>query len=140
MFIIGGLFAAYSTMDNLGNVTISSSGASWSIVAFIFVFMAGFAYSWGVAGTVYPAGESLYRYNVPTSMNYWCPFRTNSRHGFFAPFLNTTQKSFPCASAPRACPLLRVATGSLTLLSPLLLQSSSPKQRADCILRSACAA
>ncbi|RUS22347.1 sugar transporter [Endogone sp. FLAS-F59071] len=55
MFIIGSLFAAYSTMDNLGNVTISSSGASWSIVAFIFVFIAGFAYSWGVAGTVYPA-------------------------------------------------------------------------------------
>ncbi|RUS32837.1 LOW QUALITY PROTEIN: hypothetical protein BC938DRAFT_474112 [Jimgerdemannia flammicorona] len=82
MFTIGGSFAAGSYIDETGAVVISSRAVQWTIVAFIFIFVAGiaieydftfarfttrlaytfsvnirFAYSWGAVGTVYPAGK-----------------------------------------------------------------------------------
>ncbi|KAL1918063.1 uncharacterized protein VTP21DRAFT_3329 [Calcarisporiella thermophila] len=58
MFVIGGLTASQLqvAVDADGNKVITATAAaSWSIVAFMFVFIAGFAYSWGAAGTVYPS-------------------------------------------------------------------------------------
>ncbi|CAO3607803.1 unnamed protein product [Cunninghamella echinulata] len=55
MFIIGAMFAQYASIDMDGNVSMTNPIARNVIIAFVYIFTASFAYSYGLASYVYPA-------------------------------------------------------------------------------------
>ncbi|KAG0175940.1 hypothetical protein DFQ29_006760 [Apophysomyces sp. BC1021] len=56
MFVVGAMFQAYTIVDvETGDVTILNPHARNTIMAFIYIFTATFAFSWGIASYVYPA-------------------------------------------------------------------------------------
>ncbi|KAI8884194.1 general substrate transporter [Backusella circina FSU 941] len=56
MFVVGAMFHIYTIVDveNYA-VTITNLGARSTIIAFIYIFTATYAFSWGIASYVYPA-------------------------------------------------------------------------------------
>lgn len=61
MYIVGGLFQGYNIVDEDGNVGLSNNHASASVIAFVFIFQAAYAYSWGPVAYIYPAEVSNMR-------------------------------------------------------------------------------
>ncbi|KAI8582637.1 hypothetical protein K450DRAFT_226232 [Umbelopsis ramanniana AG] len=56
MFITGAMFQAYAYIDDTtGDIVMTNDNARNTIMAFIFIFMAAFSLTWGVASYVYPA-------------------------------------------------------------------------------------
>ncbi|KAI8096227.1 general substrate transporter [Halteromyces radiatus] len=56
MYIVGALFQAYYiTMDDAGDIGLGNLHARNCVIAFIFIFQAAYAYSWGPVGYIYPA-------------------------------------------------------------------------------------
>ncbi|KAI9290344.1 general substrate transporter [Umbelopsis sp. AD052] len=56
MFITGAMFQVYAYIDDTtGEIVMTNVYASNTIMAFIFIFMAAFSLTWGVASYVYPA-------------------------------------------------------------------------------------
>ncbi|KAG2173597.1 hypothetical protein INT43_005015 [Umbelopsis isabellina] len=56
MFITGAMFQVYAYIDaDSGSVVMTNIYARNAIMAFIFIFMAAFSLTWGVASYVYPA-------------------------------------------------------------------------------------
>jgi MFS family permease len=66
MFIVGGLFQVFNTIDDSGNVGLSSSNARACVIAFVFIFQAAYAYSWGPVAYIYPAEISNTRTRAKT--------------------------------------------------------------------------
>jgi len=54
MFITGAMFQVYAYIDDTGNIVMTNDNARNTIMAFIFIFMAAFSLTWGVASYVYP--------------------------------------------------------------------------------------
>lgn len=55
MFITGAMFQVYAYVDDTtGGVVMTNDSARNTIMAFIFIFMAAFSLTWGVASYVYP--------------------------------------------------------------------------------------
>lgn len=55
MYICGALFQAYNYTDDEGNVFLSNTHACGAVIAFVFLFQAAYAYSWGPVAYIYPA-------------------------------------------------------------------------------------
>ncbi|ORX43690.1 general substrate transporter [Hesseltinella vesiculosa] len=56
MFVVGGMFAGYAQIDpNTGTVIVNDTNARNTIIAFVYVFTATFAATYGLASYVYPA-------------------------------------------------------------------------------------
>ncbi|KAI8088410.1 general substrate transporter [Thamnidium elegans] len=56
MFVVGAMFHAYTVVDvNTYSVTITNPYARNTIIAFLYIFIATFQFSWGTASYVYPA-------------------------------------------------------------------------------------
>ncbi|ORZ20299.1 general substrate transporter [Absidia repens] len=56
MFIVGAMFARYAIVDvDTGNVIVTNTNARNTIIAFVYIFTASFAFSYGMASYVYPA-------------------------------------------------------------------------------------
>ncbi|KAF7729781.1 hypothetical protein EC973_003860 [Apophysomyces ossiformis] len=56
MFVVGAMFQAYTIVDpDTGDLNILNPYARNTIMAFIYIFTATFAFSWGIASYVYPA-------------------------------------------------------------------------------------
>ncbi|KAI8371409.1 general substrate transporter [Radiomyces spectabilis] len=55
MYIVGALFMACFELDPTGNVELLNPSARNSVIAFIFIFQAAYAYSWGPVAYIYPA-------------------------------------------------------------------------------------
>lgn len=55
MYIVGGLFQGYNYVDSDGNVSLSNPHARNCVIAFVFIFQAAYAYSWGPVAYIYPA-------------------------------------------------------------------------------------
>ncbi|SAM03942.1 hypothetical protein [Absidia glauca] len=56
MFIVGAMFARYAIVDvETGNVIVVDTNARNTIIAFVYIFTASFAFSYGMASYVYPA-------------------------------------------------------------------------------------
>lgn len=66
MYIVGGLFQGFNTIDDSGNVGLSSSHARACVIAFVFIFQAAYAYSWGPVAYIYPAEISNMRTRAKT--------------------------------------------------------------------------
>ena len=66
MYIVGGLFQGYNQVDDEGNVGLSNNHASASVIAFVFIFQAAYAYSWGPVAYIYPAEISNMRTRAKT--------------------------------------------------------------------------
>lgn len=66
MYIVGALFQAYYVVDEEGIVTISSVPVCGAIIAFVFIFQATYAYSWGPVAYIYPAEISNMRTRAKT--------------------------------------------------------------------------
>ncbi|KAG2234162.1 general substrate transporter [Thamnidium elegans] len=66
MYIVGALFQAYYVVDDQGVVTISSVPVCGAIIAFVFIFQATYAYSWGPVAYIYPAEISNMRTRAKT--------------------------------------------------------------------------
>jgi hypothetical protein len=54
MFVVGAMFSRYSVVE-AGGVVVLDSFARNTIIAFIYIFTASFAFSYGIASYVYPA-------------------------------------------------------------------------------------
>ncbi|SAM04648.1 hypothetical protein [Absidia glauca] len=54
MFVVGAMFSRYAVVD-AGGVVVLNSFARNTIIAFIYIFTASFAFSYGIASYVYPA-------------------------------------------------------------------------------------
>ncbi|CAO3656942.1 unnamed protein product [Mucor fragilis] len=61
MYIVGGLFQGYNIIDEEGNVGLSNKHAQACVIAFVFIFQAAYAYSWGPVAYIYPAEISNMR-------------------------------------------------------------------------------
>ncbi|KAI7898970.1 general substrate transporter [Cokeromyces recurvatus] len=61
MYAVGALFQAYHYVDELGEVSIYNKHACAAVIAFIFIFQATYAYSWGPVAYIYPAEISNMR-------------------------------------------------------------------------------
>ncbi|GAB5593454.1 high affinity glucose transporter [Umbelopsis nana] len=60
LFIVGGILGGTATITTSSTGTksldmVGKQSASYAAIAFIFIFVAGFAYSWGPIGWLYPA-------------------------------------------------------------------------------------
>lgn len=55
MYIVGGLFQGYNYVDADGNVGLTNAHARNCVIAFVFIFQAAYAYSWGPVAYIYPA-------------------------------------------------------------------------------------
>lgn len=56
MFVVGAMFAAYAIIDvDSGAVTMTNPYARNTIIAFLYIFVGTFQFSWGSASYVYPA-------------------------------------------------------------------------------------
>lgn len=56
MFIVGAMFQAYTIVDvETYDVAITNPYARNTIIAFLYIFTAAYAFSWGIASYVYPA-------------------------------------------------------------------------------------
>ncbi|KAI9470799.1 MAG: general substrate transporter [Benjaminiella poitrasii] len=55
MYIVGALFQSYHFVDELGEVSLYNKHACAAVIAFIFIFQAVYAYSWGPVAYIYPA-------------------------------------------------------------------------------------
>jgi sugar porter (SP) family MFS transporter len=56
MFVVGAMFNVYTVVDVENyTVTINNADARNTIIAFIYIFTATYAFSWGIASYVYPA-------------------------------------------------------------------------------------
>ncbi|KAI8379205.1 general substrate transporter [Radiomyces spectabilis] len=56
MFIVGAMFSAYTQVDvETGEVSLTNTSARNTILAFVYIFTAAYAFSWGIACYVYPA-------------------------------------------------------------------------------------
>nr|QMS54611.1 hexose transporter [Gongronella sp. w5] len=56
MWICGALFYVYYTvMDDAGDIGLSNPNARNAVIAFVFLFQAAYAWSWGPVGYIYPA-------------------------------------------------------------------------------------
>jgi sugar porter (SP) family MFS transporter len=54
MTIVGILIAVYA-QDVNGKTVVTNSGATYSVIVFVYVFVAGFAFSWGPIAWIYPS-------------------------------------------------------------------------------------
>lgn len=54
MFVVGAMFSIYSVVDASGVIVLNSFARN-TIIAFIYIFTASFAFSYGIASYVYPA-------------------------------------------------------------------------------------
>jgi sugar porter (SP) family MFS transporter len=62
MYIVGALFQAYyEILDDEGDIGLTNAGARGCVIAFVFVFQAAYAYSWGPVAYIYPAEISNMR-------------------------------------------------------------------------------
>ncbi|KAI8370765.1 general substrate transporter [Choanephora cucurbitarum] len=66
MYIVGGLFQGYNMEDSEGNVYLSNQHARNGAIAFIFIFQAAYAYSWGPVAYIYPAEIANMRMRAKT--------------------------------------------------------------------------
>jgi sugar porter (SP) family MFS transporter len=66
MYIVGGLFQGFNVVDETGNVGLSNSHARACVIAFVFIFQATYAYSWGPVAYIYPAEISNMRTRAKT--------------------------------------------------------------------------
>ncbi|KAG1641643.1 hypothetical protein G6F44_005625 [Rhizopus delemar] len=66
MYIVGGLFQGFNVVDDEGNVGLSNPHARACVVAFVFIFQAAYAYSWGPVAYIYPAEISNTRTRAKT--------------------------------------------------------------------------
>jgi sugar porter (SP) family MFS transporter len=55
MYIVGALFQVYNYTDDEGNVYLIDVNACGAVIAFVFIFQAAYAYSWGPVAYIYPA-------------------------------------------------------------------------------------
>ncbi|KAI8990957.1 general substrate transporter [Mycotypha africana] len=56
MFIVGAMFQVYTIVDvETSSVTILNANARNTIIAFLYIFVGAFQFSWGTASYVYPA-------------------------------------------------------------------------------------
>lgn len=66
MFIVGALFQVYNTVADDGTVSLTNVHACAAVVAFVFIFQAAYAYSWGPVAYIYPAEISNTRNRAKT--------------------------------------------------------------------------
>ncbi|KAI7866568.1 general substrate transporter [Mucor mucedo] len=66
MFIVGALFQAYNVVDDDGTVSLTNVHACATVIAFVFIFQAAYAYSWGPVAYIYPAEISNTRNRAKT--------------------------------------------------------------------------
>ncbi|EIE77332.1 hypothetical protein G6F46_002251 [Rhizopus delemar] len=66
MYVVGGIFQGFNTVDNEGNLSLSNDHARNCVIAFVFIFQAAYAYSWGPVAYIYPAEISNMRTRAKT--------------------------------------------------------------------------
>lgn len=55
MYVVGGIFQGFTSIDDEGNVGLNNPHARNCVIAFVFIFQAAYAYSWGPVAYIYPA-------------------------------------------------------------------------------------
>ncbi|CAO3678574.1 unnamed protein product [Rhizopus stolonifer] len=55
MYAVGGIFQGFTSIDDEGNVGLNNPHARNCVIAFVFIFQAAYAYSWGPVAYIYPA-------------------------------------------------------------------------------------
>lgn len=66
MYIVGALFQVYNVVDDDGTVSLDNVHACATVIAFLFIFQAAYAYSWGPVSYIYPAEVSNMRTRAKT--------------------------------------------------------------------------
>ncbi|KAI9256886.1 general substrate transporter [Sporodiniella umbellata] len=66
MYAVGGIFQGFMTIDESGNVGLGNPHARNCVIAFVFIFQAAYAYSWGPVAYIYPAEISNTRTRAKT--------------------------------------------------------------------------
>ncbi|CAF0749174.1 unnamed protein product [Didymodactylos carnosus] len=91
MLIIGGVMGSYGTkLANVG-VAIRGDGARYTIIIFVYVFVSGFAYSWGPCGWIYPTEIfPLQMRSKGTSLTTAANWAANCAVSFIVPLLIPT--------------------------------------------------